>query len=148
MFHQFWIYSKVIQIILFILFSIIGYYKILNVLRCAYSTKSSTKVPKSRYQPVCIPSTGGTLGKNPFPCLFQLLKLPAFLVLWSFPSSLKLKMQHLQGVPWQLSSLRIQHCHCCGANSIPGPGTSTCCRKKSVASSNLNTSLSLPSLCL
>ena len=37
-------------------------------------------------------------------------------------------------VPWWLTWLRIQHCHCsgsaccCGIGSIPGPGTSTCCR--------------------
>ena len=37
------------------------------------------------------------------------------------------------GVPWWLSALRIWHCHCCGsgyscgAGSIPGPGTFTCC---------------------
>ena len=23
--------------------------------------------------------------------------------------------------------VRIQHCHCCGTGSIPGPGTSACC---------------------
>lgn len=32
------------------------------------------------------------------------------------------------GVPWGLSSLRIQYCHCCVTDSIPAPGTSTCCR--------------------
>ena len=31
------------------------------------------------------------------------------------------------GVPWWFSGLRIQHCLCCGKNSIPGPGTSTSC---------------------
>ena len=37
-------------------------------------------------------------------------------------------------VPWWLSRLRSQHSHCSssghcfGAGSIPGPGTSTCCR--------------------
>ena len=25
------------------------------------------------------------------------------------------------------SRLRVWHCHCCGAGSIPGPGTFTCC---------------------
>ena len=29
-------------------------------------------------------------------------------------------------VPWWLSRLGIQHCHCCGAGSIPGLGTSSC----------------------
>ena len=28
------------------------------------------------------------------------------------------------GVPWWLSRLRIQHCHCCGTDSILDPGTS------------------------
>ena len=32
----------------------------------------------------------------------------------------------LWGVPWCLSRLRICHCHCCGAGSVPGLGTSTC----------------------
>ena len=27
-------------------------------------------------------------------------------------------------VPWWLRGLRIRHCHCCGAGSTPGPGTS------------------------
>ena len=27
------------------------------------------------------------------------------------------------GVPWWLSRLRIQHCHCCGMGLIPGSGT-------------------------
>ena len=42
--------------------------------------------------------------------------------------------QGTEGVPWWLSGLKMQHCHCCGsgqfcgAGSIPGPGTSACCR--------------------
>ena len=28
---------------------------------------------------------------------------------------------------WWLTRVRIQHCHSCGASSIPGLGTSTCC---------------------
>ena len=37
------------------------------------------------------------------------------------------------GVPWSLSGLRVQHCHCCGsdhcchAGSTSGLGTFTCC---------------------
>ena len=27
--------------------------------------------------------------------------------------------------------VKDQHCHCCGAGSIPGPGTSTCCHQVS-----------------
>ena len=30
------------------------------------------------------------------------------------------------GVPWWLSGLSIQHCHCCGTGSIPGPGIFAC----------------------
>ena len=39
------------------------------------------------------------------------------------------------GVPWQLTGLRIWHCHCygsdccCGSSSIHGLGTSTCRRR-------------------
>ena len=40
-------------------------------------------------------------------------------------SSCKRNMTH--GVLLQHSRLRIQHCHHCGADSIPGPGISTCC---------------------
>ena len=29
-------------------------------------------------------------------------------------------------VPWWLSRLRIQHCHCCGSDSVSGLGTSPC----------------------
>ena len=29
--------------------------------------------------------------------------------------------------PARHSGLRIQHCHSCGSDSVPGPGTSTCC---------------------
>ena len=32
------------------------------------------------------------------------------------------------GVPWWFCELRTQHCHCCGAGSIPGPRSSQCCR--------------------
>ena len=32
----------------------------------------------------------------------------------------------LEGVPWCLSGLRTWRCHCCGAGSISGPGTSAC----------------------
>ena len=31
------------------------------------------------------------------------------------------------GIPWWLSRLRIWHCYFCGAGSVPGAGTSTCC---------------------
>lgn len=31
-----------------------------------------------------------------------------------------------KAAPVSLSRLRIRHWHCCGAGSIPGPGTSTC----------------------
>ena len=31
----------------------------------------------------------------------------------------------IMGVPWWCSGLRIWHRHCCGAGTIPGPGTST-----------------------
>ena len=31
------------------------------------------------------------------------------------------------GIPWGLSGLRIQHCHCIGSDCCCGPGTSTCC---------------------
>ena len=31
------------------------------------------------------------------------------------------------GIPWWLSGLRTQHCHCCGMGSILCPGTSPCC---------------------
>ena len=37
------------------------------------------------------------------------------------------------GVPWWVSRLRIQHCHCCGMGSVPGLGTSVghgCSKKK------------------
>ena len=30
------------------------------------------------------------------------------------------------GVPWWLSGLRIQDCHCSGIGSVPGQGTSMC----------------------
>ena len=30
------------------------------------------------------------------------------------------------GVPWLLSRLKIQCCHCCSTGSIPRPGTSAC----------------------
>ena len=33
-------------------------------------------------------------------------------------------MKRVGGVPWWLSRLRIQHCHCCGMGSVPCPGTS------------------------
>ena len=36
------------------------------------------------------------------------------------------KKDHI-GVPWWLSWLRVQPCHCCGSDSIPSPGTSACC---------------------
>ena len=53
--------------------------------------------------------------------------------LWITAYSLK-----ITGVPWCLSRLRIQRCHCCGTDpccgtgSIPGPETSAChrCSKK------------------
>lgn len=32
------------------------------------------------------------------------------------------------GDPWQFSGLGIHNCHCWGVGSIPGPGTSACCR--------------------
>ena len=35
----------------------------------------------------------------------------------------------LIGIPSWCIRLGILHCHCCGASSIPGPGTSTCCRR-------------------
>ena len=34
------------------------------------------------------------------------------------------------GVPLWCSRLTIQCCHCCGSGSIPGLGTSMCCRRK------------------
>ena len=40
----------------------------------------------------------------------------------------------MEGVPWWLSGLRTWHCHCCSSGyccdmgSVPGLGTSTCCR--------------------
>ena len=33
-----------------------------------------------------------------------------------------------KAVPWWLSRLRIQCCHCSGVDSIPGLESSTCCR--------------------
>lgn len=44
-----------------------------------------------------------------------------------------LEMTVFLGAPWWLSGLGIQHCHCYGAGSIPGPGTFEChghCQKK------------------
>ena len=46
----------------------------------------------------------------------------------------KTRLKMFIGVPWCLSGLRIQCCHCCGwgkccdTGLIPGPGTSACCR--------------------
>ena len=34
------------------------------------------------------------------------------------------------GIPWWLSRLRSQPCHCCGMGSIPGLGTSAFKKKK------------------
>ena len=34
----------------------------------------------------------------------------------------------IRGVTWWLSGLKICCCHCCGSASIPGAGTSACCR--------------------
>ena len=50
-----------------------------------------------------------------------------------------IKSIYVLGVPWWLSGLKIQHCHCCGTGrycggvgSIPGLGTPVChgCGKK------------------
>ena len=47
-----------------------------------------------------------------------------------------------KGVPLWLSRLRIWHCHCCDTGSIPGLGTSACCRcakkKKSISKNSNN----------
>ena len=56
----------------------------------------------------------------------------------------KLYKNWYPGVPWWLSMLRIQHCHCCGSGScsgsgsIPGQGTSTCCRCSQKRKTNKN----------
>ena len=53
---------------------------------------------------------------------------PSYYQRWEFGSKKSVQANLIKrtlGAPWQLSRLRIWHCHCCGMGLIPGLGTST-----------------------
>ena len=60
----------------------------------------------------------------------------------------------MQGVPWWLSGLRIQHCHCCdlghccGKSSVPGLGTSVCCGHGQKKKKNAEATQTMQTRCL